>query len=163
MSRKNPGGIDPDGLLVQLDTRLAAIKQATREANEAIQGVKEVLREAKQYRAELEESTQKIVDDRVSEAVAIGLEAFKESLDKAIEGATKQTYARFDELTSLLLGETKTQRRRGEFSLTEIVEQRAGKKVEDSVLDPNCTHNFTISGKCLNCHPDLQARVDGGA
>jgi flagellar biosynthesis chaperone FliJ len=129
VTRRNPGGVDPDGLLVQLDKKLEAIKSETRKANEAIQGLREVMREAKQYREELESAAQEAVDTRVSDAVATGLESFKEALDKAIEEGTQRTYGRFDELTNLLLGDTKSQKRRGEFSLTEIVEHRAGKKL----------------------------------
>lgn len=126
MTRRNPGGTDPEGFLAQLDRRVAAVKEATREANEAIQGLREIMREAKRYKKDIEEATQKAVDERVSEAVAIGLEAFNEALGKAIDGATEKTYARFDELTALLLGETKSQRRRLGESLPEMIERTAG-------------------------------------
>lgn len=128
MTRRNPGGLDSDGLLAQLDGKLAAIKEATREANEAIQGVKEVMREAKAYRADLETATQKAVDERISEAVAVGLASFQEALDAAIETGTERTYKRFDELTSLLLGEDKANRRRGHESLAELAMKKVGIK-----------------------------------
>ena len=126
MTRRNPGGVDPDGLLAQLDKKLAAIKDATRQANEAIQGVKEVMREAKAYRADLEIATQKAVDERVAEAVAIGLETFKEALDGAMTSATEATYARFDQLIALLLGEDKATQRLGRRSYAELVLNKAG-------------------------------------
>lgn len=128
MTRKNPGGIDPNGLLAQLDTKLTAIKTATREANEAIQGVREVMREAKQYRKELEAAAQEAIDTRIAEAVATGLETFHEALTAAIDGGTERTYRRFDELTELLLGEDKKNRRQGHSSLAELTHIKAGIK-----------------------------------
>lgn len=117
MARKNEGGINPDAI----DAKVAALKAVTREANEAVQAVREVMREAKKYREELESSTQKVVDDRVAEAVAIGMESFKEALDKAIEGATERTYGRFDELAALLLGEDRKSVRKGQMTMPEMV------------------------------------------
>jgi uncharacterized phage infection (PIP) family protein YhgE len=126
MARKNPAGIDPDSFLAQLDKKLAAIKEATREANESIQGIKEVIREAKQYRKELNEATQEAIDTKVADAVAAGLETFKDALDAAIDGASERTYRRFDQLTELLLGEDQKNRRQGNRSIAELTMIRAG-------------------------------------
>jgi len=145
MTRRNPGGVDPDGLLAQLDKKLATIREATRQANEAIQGVKEVMREAKKYREDLEIATQKAVDERVAEAVAIGLETFKEALDGAIESGTERTYKRFDELTSLLMGEDRASRRQGHKSLKEMTLDKLD--IQPHKYNPQLGH----PGICLDC------------
>lgn len=150
MARQNPGGINPESLLAQLDNKLATIKEATREANESIQGVREVMRDAKKYREELETFTQKIVDERVAEAVAIGLESFKESLDAALEGATKATYGRFDQLSELLLGEDKASRRKGIQTLPEVIMERVDVKPHEFVaIGPDSPLRPCLD--CLHC------------
>lgn len=128
MARKNPGGHDPEGVVTQIDAKIAQLKEATREANEATKGVHEAIREGKAILKGIEEAAQIAIDTRVAEAVAIGLESFKEALDGAIESGTERTYKRFDELAELLLGEDKGTRRKGLASLPEIIEAKTGRK-----------------------------------
>ncbi len=146
MTRKNEGGINYS----DLDKKIAALKTATREANEAIQGLREVMKDARQYRKELEASMQKAVDERVSDAVATGLESFQEALGKAIDGATEKTYARFDQITELLLGESKGIRRREGASLPEIIMDRVGVEPHQFVpIGPNS--GWHAADECQRC------------
>lgn len=159
MARRNPGGVtDLDKKLELYDQKVLQLRTATREANEAIQGVREVMREASRYRQEIEDFIQRSVDGRVSDAVAIGLESFKEALDGALESATERTYGRFDQIAELLLGEDRASQRKGLETIPELVMKKVDVKPHQFVpLGPDGPNDPCLD--CQDCRYPLGNKV----
>lgn len=103
----------------------ADLRAAIREAHEAMQGLRDLLREVRALRDEVEETAGKVFTSRMEEQVVAGLTAYRESIDKAIEDATAAVFNRFDTIADTMLGESKSQRRRGEIPLAEHAERIA--------------------------------------
>lgn len=84
---------------------IAALKAATREAHEAIKGLREAQRDMKALLAEIEAAARKSVEERIDEAIVAGLAEYDAKLIEAIEKGTQATYDRFDLLATICLGE----------------------------------------------------------
>jgi hypothetical protein len=80
---------------------LAELKQATREAHEAIKDLRTVLAEARVFQAE---SLAAQVDTKVHDQVADGLARYQGTLAKAVDDATAAVFRRFDTIVANLLG-----------------------------------------------------------
>jgi hypothetical protein len=107
------------------DDEIAALRQATREAHEALADLRREMKAAEQLRADLATTAEVSVTEQVVPFVQKGLEEFGVELKKAIDIGTEAVYARFDELGDLLLGEDKVSRRKGLRSLPQLAEEKA--------------------------------------
>lgn len=105
---------------MSVEEDIAALKQATREAHEAIQESKDVKKELEATWARISEE----IENHIESEVAIGLTKYSGSILTAIEDATQRVYERFDLIADILVGEDKQSRRKGLPSITELVEQR---------------------------------------
>jgi hypothetical protein len=84
---------------------ITALKQATREAHEAIQGLREAQRDMRALLEEVRGAALESVQKRISDAVVAGLAEYDASLKEAIGKGTQATYDRFDLLATVCLGE----------------------------------------------------------
>lgn len=113
-----------------IEEEVVDLRQATREAHEAMQGMRDLIREVKAVTAEARTVADEVFSERMSAQVEAGLASYRESINTAIENATQAVYARFDTITDLMLGESKGQRREGLTPLseyaTQIGQERAG-------------------------------------
>jgi len=123
---------------VTVEEDVDALRRATREAHETLQACRLVIRDMKQMQEEFRTELDQAMEERVADIVKVGLESYRASIDTAISNATATVFNRFDTIADLLLGEHKSQRRRGELGLTDaarqIGEQRAAALASDSGL-----------------------------
>lgn len=103
------------------DAKIAALKEATREANEVLGDIKRTLREAREF-AEVE--VPKMVKATVEPIVEENLASWKVALDESIEKSTQAVYARFDVIADLLLGEDRKSKKLGMPTVQQMVEKR---------------------------------------
>ncbi|MET9088126.1 hypothetical protein ABZX77_40655 [Streptomyces sp. NPDC004237] len=93
-----------------------------REAHGVLKDLRQAIKEARQ-------EIPRLMADKVSEQmqtrVAEGLDAYKGSLDEAIEQSTARVMERFDTLAAMLMGEDKSSRRRGETSIPDLFKTAA--------------------------------------
>lgn len=108
--------------MTDTDEKIAALKEATRAANEALGDLKRTVKEGRDFLAKsIEEEADKIVQKHTTE----GLEAFTEAVIAAKTEATKKIFKEFDDLHAMLMGTTKTHQRQGAPSIPEMIEKRA--------------------------------------
>jgi Lon protease-like protein len=93
----------------------AELKEAVRQAHEAIRDLKSLMKEWKALQAEIPKEARKEFDALVNTVVVQGLADYRESLQAAIKRADAAVERRFDKLTSIMLGE----------------DQRSGKTIEE--------------------------------
>lgn len=104
---------------------IAALKEATREAHEALKDLNAAFKKADQYRTELRVAVEVAVAERIEPVIKLEVQRLKEATDEAIERATEKTFERFDYLADLMLGADRANKKQGRESLTEILEQKA--------------------------------------
>lgn len=97
------------------------LRTATREAHEAMKGLRDMIREANRASERLLAVSREVFDERMNATVKQGLAEYHESIGKAITEATDRVYARFDTLADIMLGEAKYQKRK-EPTLLEYAE-----------------------------------------
>lgn len=99
-----------DQRIQRAEAAAATLREATREAHEAMQGLRalkrEVIRDFDVRVAALSGATERTIHDTVE----AGLDRYKATLDKAIVSATQAVYDRFDLLATIMLGEERTER-----------------------------------------------------
>jgi len=100
------------------------LKAATREAHEAIRDLNYAVKRAREVQAELSNEVDKALTDGIGKQVQEGLDAYKASLEQAIDTATESIYSRFDAIGDMLLGEDKASKRAGKPSIPELVKQK---------------------------------------
>ena len=101
---------------------LLALKEATREAHEALQDLRAVVKEAKAIKGTLRDEAIEALANGVRDIVAAGLGSYAKMITGAIDDAVDRVNKRFDTLADVLMGEDKRTRRRGEPSLLELAE-----------------------------------------
>jgi putative cell wall-binding protein len=94
-------------------TEAEELRAATREAHEVLKDLRQVVREAKVVRNSLHASAEKALEDGINATVEASLEKYRDTIEKAIEEATKAVFDRFDTLADHLMGETKKAKRQG--------------------------------------------------
>jgi len=107
-----------------VDEKIAQLKAATREANEAIQGMREAQRDGKKLLEEIKVAAEKSVDEYMDPAVEKAIQGLNEATSEAMANATQQVFASFDEIKELLLGQNRANLRRGEPTVEEMVRAR---------------------------------------
>lgn len=103
---------------------VAALREATREAHEALKDLRLATRVARDVIAEVKAVAGEQVDERIREALAKGLEELSTSVKAACDESTDRVFARFDTITATLLGEDKRTRRQGKPSIAEMIDAR---------------------------------------
>lgn len=98
------------------------LREVVREAHGAIKDLTRLIKEAREVIEDIETTAAREVGARISRAIEIGLESYKDTIITATESASEAVYARFDGLAAMLLGETKGQRRKHGASLAELIE-----------------------------------------
>jgi phosphoenolpyruvate-protein kinase (PTS system EI component) len=111
---------------VSTEAEVAALRAATREAHEAIKDLRAVIREAKEVKEKLGVEMTDVWDNGMREVVSTGLAEYNTTIKRAIDEATQAVFDRFNVLADRLLGVDKGTRRRGEFSIEELV-RRVGR------------------------------------
>lgn len=96
---------------------IVALKQATREAHEALRDLHRIQRDIDRKRTELEDAVTKSIESRINAAVKTGLEEYDASLKEAIKTGTQATYDRFDLIAAICMGEDKVSKREGKAPL----------------------------------------------
>lgn len=107
------------------DTDLAALREATRQAHEAIKDLTTATRQARAVVEEVARVAGEQVDERINVALVAGLDELQVAMKTAIENSTTAVFARFDTIADTLMGETRKDRRAGKPSLPDIV-RRSG-------------------------------------
>lgn len=107
------------------DEEVARLKEATREAHEALKDLKRGVEEAKEAHRLLHACVEQALNDGIGKQVQEGLDEYKESLAAAIDGATEAVYKRFDQIADILTGEDKQSKRAGKPSIPDLVRRRA--------------------------------------
>lgn len=108
----------------QLEDEVAALKAATREAHETIQGLREACKEAEGWFVKLKGIARTEVDDVLKPVVEEKVEELGVATKEAISQAVDRVNTQFDELASILLGEDKKSVRTGKPSLKQIIERK---------------------------------------
>ena len=108
----------------------ADLRAAIREAHEAMQGLRDLIREWRALKAELEAASAQVFTDRMEAAVQEGLDSYAESIGKAIDDATAAVDRRFDTIASIMLGEDPATVRKGLPSIKDYAEQIAAERRE---------------------------------
>lgn len=111
------------------DEKIARLEKALAEANVVLADLKSTVREAQGMTDEIRKMIEDGFEDKIADKVASTLTEYQDSLDKAIEDAQAAVFKRFDELTNMLLGETKKVRGRGEsmeMFVKKVVDRRDG-------------------------------------
>ncbi len=104
------------------DDKIAELRAVIREANALLGDYKRTLREAKEFFATvIPERVEEVLNKEVSEGLANFTQAQREATDTAVNKIFKQ----FDNLADQLLSGTKSDRRKGNITIPEIVEERA--------------------------------------
>lgn len=114
------------------DEKVALLREATREANMALKDLKGAIREGRELQQSLQTAAKVAVDEQLAPVVETGLMEFRRDLDVAISKSTEAVFARFDEITDMLMGETDRDRRAGKISVPELVAMKA---VRDKLAD----------------------------
>jgi hypothetical protein len=109
----------PAEITPELAAFLSELKQATREAHEAAQSIREALREAKAFAAEQLKAD--AIEARIAEHVKQGLAEYDKVLMTAIDTATDKVYERFDLISQICLGEDFASKRDGLTPTMELV------------------------------------------
>lgn len=107
------------------DEEVARLKEATREAHEALKDLNVMIQMAKATAKELNACVEEALNDGIGKQVQEGLDEYKESLAAAIDGATEAVYKRFDQIADILTGEDKQSKRAGKPSIPDLVRRRA--------------------------------------
>lgn len=107
------------------DEEVARLKEATREAHEALKDLNVMIQMAKATVKELNACVEEALNDGIGKQVQEGLDEYKESLAAAIDGATEAVYKRFDQIADILTGEDKQSKRAGKPSIPDLVRRRA--------------------------------------
>jgi hypothetical protein len=101
----------------QVDEDADALRVLIREGHEVLKDLKATIREAQQAREDLVAAAGVAVNTGIEVAVEEGLRRYGEAIKDAIDHATDAVYERFDVIAATLLGETETQKRKGEPSM----------------------------------------------
>lgn len=87
------------------------LKEATREAHEAIKDLRALLKDCHSARQAMESTrdellslSHEVFDQRMNEQVEDGLNTYRQTLDKALEDSTDAVFARFDRLFRVMMG-----------------------------------------------------------
>lgn len=104
------------------------LRAATREAHEAMQGLRDVMRELRTLKGEVEEAAGRVFAERMEEQVAAGLEHYHSRISQAIEDTTEAVDRRFQTIADILLGEEKSQKRKGMETIAELAEKVADER-----------------------------------
>ncbi len=106
------------------EQKLIELRFATREANEVLAELKQTLKALQKERSVIERLILNGFDELIRDQVAESLKTYQVSVDQAIKNATDAVFARFDQLSALLLGETKDRKRRGQMSIPEMIQRK---------------------------------------
>jgi hypothetical protein len=109
------------------EEEIAAIKEATRVAHEAIKDLKGLIKEAKQISEHISVQMHEEVDEKLQAEVKVGLEQLSVAFKAATEEATNKVFKRFDDLADLLLGEDWRSKKKGKPSIPDLIESRLGR------------------------------------
>lgn len=90
------------------------LRAATREAHETMQDLEALLKRCESIQKEIAETAATAVQDIIDVAVATGLENYQETLKNATDAATQAVFDRFDKIMDVILGNTKSGRRKGD-------------------------------------------------
>lgn len=105
------------------EEEIADLRAATREAHEAIKGLKEWIKEARKVIPEIETTARKHVDEHLAPVVKSETEKLTAAIDRAIIEADERVNRRFDQLTDILLGEDKRAKRTGKRSIPDLAKE----------------------------------------
>lgn len=114
------------------DEEVARLKEATREAHEALKDLNVMIQMAKATVKELNACVEEALSDGIDKQVKQGLDEYKASLSAAIDGATEAVYKRFDLIADILTGEDKASKRAGKPSIPDLVRRRAQVMINNS-------------------------------
>lgn len=103
-----------------LERDLEAAREVTRALHEATKDARALLKEVEQHKKVLLNAVTTRFDEEVTSVVKAGLDRYQESLERHIGLATEAVYKRFDTIRDVLLGESKTARRRGERPIEDM-------------------------------------------
>lgn len=103
------------------DEKIRELRAVIREANELLRDYKTTLREAKEL---LGPSLKIRVQEQVKDVVKADLDDWGEKVNDNLDKAIKKVLKEFDELTDMLMGRSKSQKRRGEVSVTDVIKSR---------------------------------------
>ena len=102
--------MDLEQRIQRAEAAAETLRDATREANETIKGLRLATREATREFDTRVAAVSGATERTIHEIVEAGLDRYKATLDKAIASATQAVYDRFDLLATIMLGEERTER-----------------------------------------------------
>lgn len=100
---------------------LTDLRQATREAHEAIRDLRKDISAARELRKKFLAAPE--LDEQLGRLVEQGLKAYDAGLKSAIKTAEKKMYNRFDILAAICLGEDPESVKTGETSLPDLLRE----------------------------------------
>lgn len=86
---------------IDIDETLKKMRQATREAHEAIQGLKQAKKDIEDVWKQIDHDITQVI----AEHTAAGLKGYDAALHESIDKAQAAVDKRFDDITDILLGE----------------------------------------------------------
>lgn len=120
-----------------LDKDKAELKRLTREAHEATQDLKSVIREARGVVLEIRKAASVAVNERIEPVVIAQIAALGEATQVAISEAEDRIENRFNQLASVMLGEDRKSIREGRPTIPQMAENigalRQGKELPHDI------------------------------
>jgi hypothetical protein len=113
---------------LDLERDIAALKEATREAHEAIRDARQVKKELEDALREIPKRISDLVADLITTSTETQLAGYNDIIQQAIEAATDAVTHRFQTIADILLGEDKKTRKRGTPSLVDYAKRIAEEK-----------------------------------
>jgi hypothetical protein len=107
---------------MNLDEKVAALRTEMQAANMVLQDLGNAIKEARALVAELKTAANVAADEEIAKAVKEGLDKFGKELETAIDNSTQKVFERFDQIRDTLLGETRSEAKRGDPSLPELAD-----------------------------------------
>lgn len=106
-------------------SEIEQLREATREAHEAIKDLRAAIKEARGLWDEVTAKKADEIDATISALVRGGLDGYEAAMAKAIDEADAMVDARFQRITDILLGEDDKTKRKDQPSIEELAHAKS--------------------------------------
>jgi ElaB/YqjD/DUF883 family membrane-anchored ribosome-binding protein len=97
------------------------LKEATREAHEAMKDLRDLMREVEPLLDRLRVAAHEDVDKKLTETVAAGLAEYERTIKEHADKVGETIIKRFDGIYDLLMGKTPAQKRRNGVDMEQVI------------------------------------------
>lgn len=123
MTRMTPDKADQK--IARAEEAIEKLTEATRAAHEVLAEFKEVNKEARAIKKEVEDIIEHRFDEKVEAQVADSMAKLEDATKQAMSDATDKVISEFDKLSDILMGRDRESKRKGRKSLPEMIEDKS--------------------------------------